>query len=137
MGTPFTAEIEVRFGDCDLAGIVYFAKLFHYCHVAFEQAWRGALGTPYAELIARERIGFPVVHVETDFRSPARYGDVLAIDVSVERVGTSSVVFRFDARVGERAVFRSTHTTVCMDFGDHTSRPIPDDHRAALEALIP
>lgn len=135
MATPFTTAIEVRFGDCDPAGIVYYPALYHYCHIAFEEAWRGPLGTPYPDLVTRERLGFPTVHVETDFLSPARYGDTIAVEVSVTRVGASSVVFRFEGRVGDRDVLRSSHTKVCVDLDTFETIPIPEPHRAALARL--
>jgi 4-hydroxybenzoyl-CoA thioesterase len=135
LATPFTTEIEVRFGDCDPAGLVYYPTLYHYCHVAFEAAWAGALGTPYPDLVARERLGFPTVHVETDFVSPARYGDVVSMEVSVAKVGTTSVVFRFEGRAEGRVVLRSAHTKVCMNLDTFVKTPIPERHRGALVAL--
>ena len=133
---PFSATIDVRFGDCDPAGIVYFPVLYHYCHVAFEEAWRVAAGVPYPDLVNDERLGFPTVHVETDFVSPARYGDRLEIGVAVGAVGSSSVTFLFEARVGERLVFRSTQVTVCVDLDRIEKRAIPDRLRSALERLV-
>lgn len=131
----FTTTIEVRFGDCDPAGIVYYPVLYHYCHVAFEESWAGALGIAYHELVGRERLGFPTVHVETDFVSPVRYGDRVAIDVSVSRLGASSVTFEFEGRVGDRRVLRSSHVKVCVDLDSIEKRPIRGDLRAALERL--
>jgi YbgC/YbaW family acyl-CoA thioester hydrolase len=135
LATRFETEIDVRFGDCDPASIVYYPTLYHYCHVAFEDAWRGALGISYPDLVGRERIGFPTVHVETDFATPARYGDRLTVAVAVTRVGDSSADFRFDARVGDRRVFRSTHTVVCLNLDTFASMPIPEPHRSALLRL--
>jgi YbgC/YbaW family acyl-CoA thioester hydrolase len=133
----FATTVEVRFGDCDPAGIVYYPVLYHYCHIAFEEAWRGALGISYPELVADRRLGFPTVHVETDFVSPARYGDTILVEVAVLEVGTTSVVFRFEGRVGERVVLRSTHTTVCLDLDAFAKQPIPDTIREALVQLVP
>jgi YbgC/YbaW family acyl-CoA thioester hydrolase len=133
----FATTVEVRFGDCDPAGIVYYPVLYHYCHVAFEEAWRGALGIAYPELVSVRRLGFPTVHVETDFVSPARYGDAILVEVAVLEVGTTSVVFRFEGRVGERVVLRSTHTTVCLDLDAFAKQPIPDAIREALVQLVP
>lgn len=132
---PFTTTIEVRFGDCDPAGLVYYPTLYHYCHVAFEEAWRGALGIAYPELVNDRRLGFPTVHVETDFLSPARYGDRVEMRVSVPRVGDSSVTFRFEGSVDGRDVLRSTHVKVCMDLDAHEKRTIPGEIRAAFAAL--
>jgi 4-hydroxybenzoyl-CoA thioesterase len=131
----FTANIEVRFGDCDPAGIVYFPMLYHYCHIAFEMTWSGALGVPYPELVRDQRLGFPTVRVETDFASPARYGDTVSIDVSVPRIGNSSVDFLFIGAVGSRRAFRSIHTVVCTALDELTSRPIPEPLRASLAQL--
>lgn len=133
----FATTVEVRFGDCDPAGIVYFPALYHYCHVAFEDAWRGALGVSYPELVNARRLGFPTVHVETDFVSSARYGDAIDFEVAVLRIGTTSVVFRFEGRVGDRVVLRSTHTTVCLDLDEFAKRAIPDPIREALARLVP
>lgn len=135
MTNAFQTSIEVRFGDCDPAGIVYYPTLYHYCHVAFEEAWGGALGVRYADLCQRDRIGFPTVHVETDFRHPARYGDALDFTVWVSRVGATSVVFEFAASAGRIEVLRSSHTKVCTDLDTLTKRAIPDAIRARLEAL--
>ena len=133
----FRASVEVRFGDCDPAGIVYYPVLYHYCHVAFEDAWRDALGIAYPDLVAGKRIGFPTVHVETDFVSPARYGETVAVEVTVPKVGDSSVVFRFVGLVGDRTILRSSHTTVCLDLDAFRKRAIPDEIREALARLTP
>jgi YbgC/YbaW family acyl-CoA thioester hydrolase len=131
----FTTSIDVRFGDCDPAGIVYYPVLYHYCHVAFEEAWREAIGIPYPELVDRRRLGFPTVHVETDFRAPARYGDRLALDVAVDSIGSASVAFAFDATAHDRAVFSSRHVTVCLDLDRYEKCELPSDIRAALARL--
>jgi YbgC/YbaW family acyl-CoA thioester hydrolase len=132
---PFRTEIDVRFGDCDPAGIVYYPTLYHYCHVAFEECWGGALGIPYPELVVGRRVGFPTVHVETDFVAPVRYGDRLEMTVSVGRVGASSVVFVFVGSVADRVCLRSAHTKVCVNLDTLDPLSIPDDLRAALEAV--
>jgi len=82
----FSRDMKIRFSHCDPAGIVYFPTIYHYCHVAFEDAWRVALGTPYSELVARHRLGFPTVHVESDFVTPLRYGDVVTIRRSKHQI---------------------------------------------------
>ena len=131
----FLTNVEVRFGDCDPAGIVYYPVLYHYCHIAFEEAWRGALGIPYPELVTHRRIGFPTVHVATDFVAPARYGDTIEMEVAVPRIGDTSVDFRFVGRVGGRVVLTSTHTTVCLDLDAFAKRAIPDAIRDRLTRL--
>src|ERR1051325_11642171 len=72
---PFTTRITVRFGEADPAGLVYYPRLFHYCHIAFEEFFAARCGITYEQLLARERIGFPAVNVQAEFVAPLVYGD--------------------------------------------------------------
>jgi len=127
----YRSQVKVRFGEIDRAGIAYFPNLYHYCHVAFEDFFEEHLGVSYPDLIEKERIGFPTVRVESYFKTPIRYGDVLEISVALTRVGTSSATFEFRAnRVGDRALcFASVHIVVCVEM--ETFRPvrIPERYR--------
>ena len=130
-----TTAIDVQFGDCDPAGIVYYPTLFHYCHVAFERAWGEALGISYPDLIRNERLGFPTVHVDADFLSPVRYGDTVFVKVWISKVGSSSVVVEFEGAVDGRAVLRASHTKVCMNLDELAKVAIPGHHRAHFETF--
>ena len=66
----FTCQQQVRFGDVDPAGIVYFPRIFDYLHGAFEELWEVHVGARYYHLLLEQRIGFPLVHSEVEFKSP-------------------------------------------------------------------
>ncbi len=123
----------LRFGDVDSAGIVYYPRYLHYCHVAMEEYFAGVLGVPYPRLVAGERLGFPAVRLEVDFKRPLRYGDAIEIEVAIEQAGASSLAFRFTFfRSGEEepaAVARVV--TVCLDLDRFEKRPLPAWVRAA------
>ena len=87
--------VTIRFGDCDSASIVYYPRFFDYFHGAMEDAIRILAGMDYPTLIASHRLGFPAVRVECDFRRPLRYGDPVEIEVAIDDIGESSVVWRF------------------------------------------
>ena len=133
---------EVRFGDCDPAGIVYFPRFFHFFHEAME-TWFGArLGQAYADVIRVRKIGFPAVHTEADFAVPSRFGDRLAVELSVGHVGRSSVRLDYvvrEADVADAPVRLRGHTIVVVFDLDGSSPThmraleIPDDLRAAIE----
>jgi 4-hydroxybenzoyl-CoA thioesterase len=84
----YAAEFPVRFGEIDLARVVYYPRYFHYFHQAFEQWFEEALGVSYPELVNAQNIGFPSVHVETDFKAPLRYGDRVRVEIEVVEIGT-------------------------------------------------
>jgi 4-hydroxybenzoyl-CoA thioesterase len=79
----FRAPIKVCFSDIDYAGIVYYPRFLHYFHVAMEEFFGAELGMDYPNVLINHRIGFPTVHLETDFSKPLNYGDHIDVEVSV------------------------------------------------------
>jgi len=124
---PFRTPLRIRFGDLDPAGIVYFPRYGHLCHVAMEEFFHGAVGIDYPALLSGHGLGFPAVRLETDFRRPLRYGDEVEIEVAVTRVGSTSVEWRYrflhrgvDAPAAECRI-----VTVCVDMGRFEKVPVP------------
>ncbi len=139
MSGVFRFPVEVRFGQCDPAGIAYFPRFFDWFHQAME-AWFGeALGHPYHAVLRRH--GFPAVHTACDYQAPCRFGDQVVIELRVGALGRASL--RLDYRVvGPDGDLRATATTKVVQIGtdpslpDHLqSVPITGDLRAAIEAF--
>ena len=139
----FSATYRYRFGDIDHAGIAYYPKLLHLAHCAFEDWWADALGKAYPRLMADERLGFPAVHLDVDFKNPIRYGDDVTVEVVVLAVGGSSVTFGFkllDANTAEgeppREFCRVRKITVAVGMDAMDKRTVPDRWRAAFESQM-
>ena len=62
----------------------------------------------------------------------AGFDDILAIDVSLRRWGTTSFDVTFEGSVGEQPVFTATITYVSVTPGSVTPAPPPPAVRAAL-----
>ena len=86
--------LTVRFGDLDPAGIVYYPRYLHFCHVGMEEFFRHEVGIDYPTVLAEHRIGLPSVRTEVEHRRPIRYGDPVELEVEVTRVGETSVTWR-------------------------------------------
>ncbi|MBI3932928.1 MAG: acyl-CoA thioesterase [Acidobacteria bacterium] len=129
----FTTTILVRFGDLDAAGIAYYPRLVNYLHAAFEDFFSGHVGRPYPE-VYREGIGFPTVKVEMEFLSPVHYGDRVEIEVTVERVGRSSVQIRYEGSVGGYPVFRARNVAVVVDMRTFKPMALPQWLRERFQA---
>lgn len=140
---PFRCELPVRFADIDHAGIVYYPRFFHFFHVAFEELWRARLGAhAYAELIDRDRVGFPAVRAECAYTAPLRFGDTAEIEVTVARLGGKSITFRyrvFRAATPEAPRAASAEgTVVCavVDLARFVSMAVPERVIALLADLV-
>lgn len=139
----FRYSQPVRFADVDHAGIVYYPRYFHYFHVAFEELWRARIGpAAYSDIIDRQRVGFPAVRAECDFKAPLKFGDTADIEVSVPRLGTKSITFRYrifragtspDARV---LCAEGQVVTAVVDLAKFVAVAIPADVAAMLQDLV-
>ena len=57
--------------------------------------------------------GFPRVAASCDYLTPARFEDVLDVEVVALRIGTKSVTYGFEFRKGGETVARGRVTSVC------------------------
>ena len=126
--------ITVRFGDLDPAGIVYYPRYLHFCHIGMEEYFAHAVGIDYPKFLAEHRLGLPSVRTEVEHRRPIRYGDAVELEVEVVRVGATSIEWRDRFwHAGEtRPSTEARIVTVCVDMADFTKRPVPDWLRPKL-----
>jgi acyl-CoA thioester hydrolase len=89
-------QVRVRFGDTDPYGIVYFVSYFRYCHRGIEEFLRH-LGLPPETMFRNqvEKFGLPIVAADCRFLIPARYGELLELETSVQEVKDKAIVFNF------------------------------------------
>ena len=130
----YVQKLSVRFDDVDYAQIVYFPRLFGYCHWAFEDFFGKKAGVSYAHLLSKRRVGFPTVHAEADFKYPLRFGDVCRVQVETVKLGKRSLTNRYRLFLGNSkklcAEIQIVHVAMHMD--RYESVPIPRDLRAAF-----
>jgi len=134
----FRSQLKIRFGDIDRAGIVYYPRFMHYFHVALEEFFAGELGIEYYDMVETHRIGLPTVHLQTDFSRPFSYGDNIEVEVSVLKVGRSSITFGYRVfKKGETEPRIVAHNvTVCLDMDTFKKVEIPTWFRPQLERQL-
>lgn len=81
-----TYHYRVLYADTDLAGVVYHGHYLRFFEAARTQLMCDA-GLPPADVQADEQIVFAVTEVGLNYHQPARYGDVLRIEVEPTKVG--------------------------------------------------
>ena len=134
MSQAFSTEIRVRLPETDAVGVVYHGFFFTYFDVARMDYLRN-LG-----LLEQFRTGESlnlVVHASADFRSPARFDDILVVHVRVRRIGDSSVGFEF--RVSQKSDGRlvAEGESVHSFIDSRTWKPtrVPETFRQAVRAF--
>jgi 4-hydroxybenzoyl-CoA thioesterase len=139
----FSYALPVRFADVDHAGIVYYPRFFHYFHIAFEELWRARIGPQaYSDIIDRDRVGFPAVRAECDFKAPLKFGDTADIEVSIPRLGTKSITFRYRiyraAAAASPRVLCAEGQVVCavVDLAKFAAVAIPEHVADMLRDLV-
>jgi len=130
----FTAHTQVRFGQVDAAGIVFYPRFFEMLNAAVEDWFAQGIGVDFATLHLGRGLGAPTVHLETDFTLPCRLGEKIAITLQVERLGERSATLAFVFEVAGEARLRGRVVLVCMALAEAVSVPWPDDIRAGMAA---
>lgn len=93
------AQTRVIYGDTDQMGVVYYANYFRFFELSRNEFFR-AVGGSYVEL-ERAGFGLPVVEAQAQYKAPAKYDDLIAIEVQLAKLGRASM--RFEYRVVRKA----------------------------------
>lgn len=128
--------LHLPFGEFDPAGIVYYPRYLHWCHVGMEEYFRHVVEIAYPRFVHEHRLGLPTVRTEVEHRRPIRYGDAVDLEVEATRVGGSSVEwrYRFWHAGADRPSTEAGVVTVLVDMDDFAKRAIPDWLRQRLGA---
>jgi len=132
----FLTQRLIRFGDVDPAGIAYFPRIHNFIHEAFEDLWEEYVGVRYYQMIQHDRVAFPMVHTEVDFKRPLNFGDRAIIKVTCFHLGRSSLGLRYVFEVKGKVCVDARTTTTCIDADEVKSRPIPEDYREHFEQIF-
>ena len=136
MGKVFSVEYPILFSHCDPAGIVYFPRFFDLLHRAMEDWFTFGLEERFADFILRKRMGIPTVGTKVDFVSPARFGDMLRIELRVLKLGRASIELGIDSFVDGAPCFKARHTVCVFSQDTYKAIPVPDDLRDRMAAYV-
>jgi acyl-CoA thioester hydrolase len=131
---PFVHELRVRYVECDMQGHAFNAHYVTWMDIAHTELWRSAIG-PFADFVAGGHEVL-VAEIGTRFRSGAHFDDVVAIEVVVDPLTTSSMTSRHTMRRGDEVLAEAWVRHVCVDAVTHEKRPWPAGVREALEPHV-
>ena len=139
MAVSYTTSRRVEFADTDMAGLIHFVTFYRMME-SVEHEFLRSLGTSVMSHDENGRCrGWPRLSAECEFHSPAYFEDELAIAVTVEKLGRSSLTLNYEFRRDETRIASGRMKTVCcvVDTGGKLSSiEIPIDLRNRLEELV-
>ena len=136
MAEVFRRDKRVRFHHCDPAGIVFYPQYLVMVHELMEDWFTEALGVDYASLVRDQGIGMPAVKVECEFLAPNPLGDVIAWELTVAKLGASSVTIRAEGHARGAPCVRATVVIVHSTLRPLKAVPFPDALRASLQRFV-
>jgi acyl-CoA thioester hydrolase len=132
MPTPFRYYLRVRYGECDAQKVVFNARYAEYVDLATTEFLR-ALG--YGEQLFSGELDFQLVKQTIEWKSPARFDQVLEVSVYAKSLGNTSFILAAEFRLAGDDRVNVTAETVYVLVKQHslTKTPIPPALRASLQ----
>jgi 8-oxo-dGTP diphosphatase len=122
----YQQRIRVRYGECDVQGVVFNANYLVYVDDVIERWMAAALPV--------DALDYMIKKATVEWSAPARRGDVLDLTAEVSRWGRTSFDVTVHGTVAGAEIFTAVETCISVTPGTHTPTPVPDDVRAALSA---
>ncbi len=87
-------DIRIRYKDTDKMGVVYHSNYIVFYEVARTEMFR-ELGISYAEL-ERQGIVMPILEVESKYRKPACYDDLITVRATVSELPMARLTVTYE-----------------------------------------
>lgn len=130
---PFQDNYTIKLHDTDAAGILFFAHQFKIIHDLYEK-FLDEIGFGFREFLKRNEFLIPIVHAQSDFKTPLMVGDVVTVTLNLVEIGQTSfkLSYRLVDQSGNLAGTAETvHVTIDPD--SRAKIDLPTDLRRQLE----
>ena len=134
----WSEKIQVEWGDCDPAKIVFYPRYFAWVDASGHHMLE-RVGLDHDALWNKYKIrGLVLGKVGMSFSSPGFYGDTLRINTKIVKVGGSSFELAHEICRGETLLLTGQELRIwAVDSPEHasgiTAKPIPDEVRQILD----
>lgn len=92
----FVYRRKINFFDCDPAGILFYARIYDFCHSAYEAMIESFnLEQNYWK---NEIYIVPIISSEASYKKPINYGEEITVEIKVSQVKQSSFELRYSCR---------------------------------------
>lgn len=132
----FETYQKIGFQHCDPAGIVFYPRYFEMFNATVEEWFEKRVGFSFYDIHMRRAEVVPTVHVDVDFKAPSRLGDELTLELTLLKVGNSSIELSVDVRHEDKSRVTAKLVLVYAKNALKQADGWPDDLRTALSAQL-
>jgi acyl-CoA thioester hydrolase len=125
-------ELRVNYGDTDQMGVVYYANYLRFFEAARNEFIR-AKGMRYRDFEAEYGLVLPVVEAAVQYKQPARYDDLLTLEIALTEARRASARFGYRILRGEEVLATGHTVHACVDRDGRVQR-MPKELLARLAA---
>ena len=122
--TGFRFGLRVRYVEVDYQGIVYFAHYATYFDIAIHEFFR-SLPYDYTEIRKATGADFNIVRFLVEYRRPLRFDEPFEVEVTLGRIGRTSLTFTPAIWAGDEVEPRATGEVVWVHADQATMRAAP------------
>lgn len=123
---------KVLFSETDASGRAHFTSLLKWAEDAEHQALL-KLGVPVFE----NGQGWPRVHVSCDYKNPVRFGDEISVELSLKKLGNSSLTWAFQIVVPDEGQVAEGQMTTVFCSSEGKATPLEESWTQALSVAFP
>lgn len=134
-GKTFRHEHRVTYAGCTLGNHIYYARYLDILEAARGEFFR-TLSVPLASLQEQDT-GFPVTECQLKYSFPARYDDVLRVELWLDEL--DRLRLRFGCRIVnqlDQLILEGTTSHVCASTTGKPKR-LPPDLAALMQPYLP
>ena len=116
VAAPVVHELRIRYGECDPQGVVFNANYLAFFDIGFMELLRAALRPDggYAAMLQRG-LDFVVAEARLRYLHPARFDDVVSVEVAVDHLGTTSMTTTYRVMRVDQLLVGGTLRHVLID----------------------
>lgn len=133
----FCLLLRVRYHECDAQKVVFNARYADYVDIAATEFFRAVFGS-YQDLMDTG-VDTQVVRMLIEWKSPAKFDDILLIAVRTKHIGNTSFTLEVELKdyFSNRRIAVAENVYVMVTVKKHEKMAVPEEIRKKLEHGAP
>lgn len=129
-----TLKRKISFYDCDPAGIIFYSRIFEFCHSTYEKMI--ANFDLKEDYWSNDEYVVPIIHTQAEYLKPIKYGDEIEIKLQVTQLKNSSFELSYNLLNGEILCGTGKTVHIVLDKNSWEKIEIPTDIKNGLSSHL-